>query len=1672
VSARTILERMLFAVATTCAAILCLLALGGAAGRWELVPVTRAGANVNAPPGALGIVVPVPSARVRSGDHVYTHVRQHAASVQRVEEVTDSFRSTVRFAGDPAGVAPVRLAPKVWRVRALVAYLGAVLRIMAGPLQSALLIIVGCALLYLGTRDRRRRTITSRSQRNARWQVATTGVVTVALIAALTAGARAVMIASTSTSIVVTTASDFPQMPDCWWTDAAEVTLSWDADPDATSYDVMRSESAHAGYASIANVAAGVTTYADTTVNPDPEPVGQYFYKIRANKLGGNTLSRYTDTTQCPGYLTTYAGGNGPTQAATSVTQSPESITISGTTMYVAEDYGVVRAIDMNTGNERTVGGAKVNGTHGDGGPATFANFGDLTGIVTDSEGNQYVADKDARVVRKISADGTEVSIYAGTSGSPCAVATNPCGDGGAATSAQLNNPTALAIDSNDNLYIADTGDNRIRMVSAANGHISAFAGTGDECGSPVAACGDGGDAVDADLNSPQGVAVDEDDNVYIADTEDYRIRVVSGDDGTISNFSGSGTRGSTTWDNDGGATADAHVSSPVGIYADTDGAVYVAEQGADKIRKFASGVASTLAGTTGVGSPADGSNAVDARLMAVGNVTGDAAGNVYFSDGTVVRIVTPDGRIGRFAGGGTSCDVTDPCGDGGFARDATFHAVTGIAVDDVGNVYVADAQQNRVRRIAPDGIITAFAGNGIACTTPTLPCGDGGAATDAEFKTPIGLSWGDGALFVADSGDERIRKVATTGDHDSDIVTAVAGTGTAGDSGDGADATDAEFHTPSDVYWKDASHIFVADTANHRVRVFADGGNVDAFAGTGVQGFSGDGSDAVDAKLNQPAGLAYHGTTLYIADRNGKRVRSVTGGTIDTFTGGGIHDFWADSGLDADHARYYAPKALAWDPASDSLYIAEPEIHQVRKFSGGAESIVAGDGVAGWELSSLTARLGSPTSVAVDGNGNIYIADVAANRILMLNLGVQPTLYAGTGDEAFANDSNPLEARFGAMGQIARAPNGDMYVPDPPNHRVRKIAANGVVTTVAGDGDLPTWAGDGGPREDARFTGDATGVARDAAGNLYAAEPSANRVRILRATGDVETFAGNGVAGSSGDGGAATLAKLDGPSGVAVDADGNVYIADRNNNRIRVVDASGAIDTFAGDGSSDCGGDPTCGDGGDATDAQLDEPFGLTIDEDGNLLITEFGGCRIRKVDLDTDVISRVAGTGACANIGEGWDPVLTSIGAPLGITVDPATGDIYVAVGGSEVKKISGGAMTTFAGTGNGGDTGDGGDATDAELTIPFGVAWNPVNGSLYISDGPVNRIREVRQDGKIYAFSGSNGTPFGGDGLQYDDPGVGYFFPEPLLFAAWGVTDATHGTLYIGGRQTVRYITLDTGELHSYGSMTEVTEGGDGGDATAAQLDMPAGVALDSDGNLYIADANAARVRKVDTNGHISTLAGGDGTFGSPDGLAVDGNDDVYVSDALADKVFKVDHLTQDVTTYAGTGATGDSGDGGPATSAEFTLLMALAWNGDDLYIADGDAHKIRKVDENGDISTVAGDGGAGRDGDGGLATDASIGFGTSLALDGDGNLYIGTFSTEPSIAVRRVDHVTGNISTVTLTTEAGHFGDEGGARHAGFMAMGGLALDDDGNLYIAEGFFFWPVGGTLRKVVGPL
>jgi sugar lactone lactonase YvrE len=772
------------------------------------------------------------------------------------------------------------------------------------------------------------------------------------------------------------------------------------------------------------------------------------------------------------GSISTIAGGVGGPALATNVAlNDPCGVSYTGGRLY-AGDSSSVRQVNPGSGALTTPAGNGTFGPVGTGGPAAAATLNGACGAASVSAGDLVIADTFVERIQVVAAHTGTSYGQAMTRGHIYTVAgigtQGYSGDGGPATGAKLNRPQDVIVDGAGNLVIADTSNFRIRVVAERTGEfygqamtagdIYTIAGTGR-----AGFSGDGGPAASAQLSEPHWLTMDGAGNLVIADSGNERLRVVAGHTGT---FYGQ---------------------------AMTAGDIY------------------TVAGDGSFRFSGDGGPALRAGMNPTG-VAVDGAGNLVIADDENERVRVVADSTGTFYGQAmTAGDVYTVAGDGiqGFSGDggaatgAEVHFPVGVAVDNAGNLVIADENNLRLRVVAAHtgtfygismtiGDIYTAAGNG----QTTVFSGDGGPATSAQLDSPGGLTLDHaGNAVIADTNNNRIRVLAAhTGTFYGQAMTAgdiytVAGKSRGGFSGDGGPATSAQLSNPEEASVDGAGNLVIADSGNERIRVVAErtgtfygramtAGDIYSVAGNGTEGFSGDGGPATSAEFSIPHDVSADGAgNLVIADSFNYRIRVVAERT----------------------GRFYGQAMTAGD---------------IYTVAGTGQGGFSGDGGP-----AVAATVNDPCWVTIDSTGNLVIADTFNFRIRV------------------------VAERTGTFyGQAMTA--GDIY-------------------TVAGTGQQG-FSGDGGPAIDAQVK-QVCSVMPDAAGNLVIADTFNNRIRVLAersgtfyghamTVGDIYTVAGNGHSGFYGDGGPAAAAGLSQPVGAVGDSAGNLVLTDTGHGRVRQV--------------------------------------------------------------------------------------------------------------------------------------------------------------------------------------------------------------------------------------------------------------------------------------------------------------------------------------------------------------------------------------------------------------------------------------------------------------------------------------------------------------------------------------
>ena len=1148
----------------------------------------------------------------------------------------------------------------------------------------------------------------------------------------------------------------------------------------------------------------------------------------------------------------------------------------------------------------------------------------------------------------------------------------------------------------------------------------------------------------------PEGIAIDAAGNLYVTDINHNCIYKVTpqGEFSTIA--------GSEEGFADGTGTA-AQFNYPYGIARDATGNLYVADTHNHSIRKVTpKGKVSTLAGNGEEGF-ADGTGSA-ARFHFPHDIVIDAAGNLYVTDCRNYRIrkVTPKGEVSTFAGSDTEG------GADGQGSAAQFGELHGIAIDAAGNLYVTDhwranRRNYRVRKVTPRGEVSTLAGGSEGEAD--------GIGSAAQFDGPTGIAIdAAGNLYVTDQDNHRIRKITPKG-----AVSTLAGSEQGYADGTGIAA---QFCYPSGIAIDAKGNLYVADT-DSCIRKVTPEGEVSSFPDN-AQSFADGTGDA--ARFSEPYSIALDAAgNLYVADTGNHCIRKVTPqGGVSTFAGNGEYGFVDGTG---SAAQFNSPRSIAIDTA-ENLYVADTGNHCIRKVTPkGGVSTLAGNGEYGFaDGAGIAARFNEPFGIAIDAAGNLYVADTENHRIRKVTPeGVVSTL-AGSQE----GDADGSSAQFYYPGSIAVDAACNLYVADVGNHRIRKITPEGVVSTLAGS-KKGFVDGEGSAAQFKK----PRGITVDAAGNLFVADGGNHRIRMVMPTGEVCTLAG-GMGGFAD--GLGEEAQFQMPSGVAIDAAGNLYVADSLNNRIRKIETVKMIFPFSilyslllfllgflerrkqklekalaeyedEDENEDENVDVDDDDTSDDTDDQesaawFDSPHGIAVDAAGNLYVVDSWNYRICKITPTGDASVLAGGSEGLAD-GRGSD---AQFDFPSGIAID-AAGNLYVADEyNHRIRKVTpNGKVSTLAGGSDStGDDSEGGFAdgqgSAAQFSHPSDIAID-ATGNLYVADRMNHCIRKVTPTGEVSTIAGRGATGLEKGGFA-DGQGSAARFDQPH-----GITIDTAGILYVVEFENhcIRKVT-PTGEVSTLAG--NGTSGDADGAGRAAQFDRPQGIAIDAAGNLYVADTDNHRIRKITPTGEVSTFAGSgtdgdadgkgsDAQFDEPASIAIDATGNLYVADSNNNSIRKI--------TPNGEVSTFNESVPGFASNTESVALFCNPHDiatdaAGNLYVADTDNHRILKVTPNGEADIFAGSGTAGSvDGPGNIAQFRNP---SGIAVDREGNLYV---VDKGNHRIRKVSPK-GEVRSFVGSTEG--FADGQGST-AQFNEPYGIAIDAEGSLYVTD-------NNCIRKV----
>ena len=1229
-----------------------------------------------------------------------------------------------------------------------------------------------------------------------------------------------------------------------------------------------------------------------------------------------------------------------------------------------------------------------------DDGPAINAFINRPTGIAV-KNGVIYFADYHHHRIRKIQEG--KISTVAGTGVPDYNPEPTP------AIEAYLKFPSDVAIDSNDNIYIADVLNHCIRKVDKDN-IITTYAGNHVD---GYKESEDGGPADEASLSFPQGIAIDSDNNLYIADTENHCIRIVYSSNQRIDTYAGICENYGGEDIGDGDVARKAHLKLPIGVFVDSLDNLWIADSGHNRVRKIDNkGIIETIAGTGASG--CDGEIASKARLDGPSRISIDVhTGDLYIADSNndVIRKVdggTKDGTITTYVG------IQRTRSERIHATDVSLSSPMGLAY--TGNtLFICDSGNDKILTVSSDRQVTVIAGDSNNNNQWPL--------LSAPLNLPEDIVFDEqGNMFIADSKNHQI-KMATK---DQEVIT-IAGKGEEGADGNDQDAVFARLSEPKSLLLDSEKQIlYFSEPKNNWIRqIFLNDNSeniISRFVGNKTPGFPVDNSLFKDISIGTPSGLCFdeHGDIFFTdllyhcifkLDMASKTIHLIIG---DNNTTGSVE--LLDNPTDL------------WIDTYDKIYIVDSGNNRVCKYDPDSK-----------QLSVLVNNLKSPQTISgyyKDGKTYLIISDSGNHTLMQLALddSTDPQIIAGISkNKGLSGDGGPADqAKLNYPTGIANL-DSEIYFSDSRNNRIRKLSSDcekaNQVTTFAG------LSYDTGTANETSIN-QAAGFTYDDKGNLYFSDAKKHRIRMIAANGNIKTIAGNGSPGYSGDGKAALNSQLHSPHGILWH-DNNLYIADTDNHVIRLIDFNqsqvGIISTLIGNGS------PGSEIVANLKTRCLDSPMDIAMFSN-KLYICDSNNHRILK--LSDGELRIVAGnhetSGYCEKDGD--FATNACLNHPTAITFDN-DGNLFIAdQGNHRIRKIdSAKKIDTYAGTGNTDS------ASEANLYSPTDISLDSEN-NLYITDFGHNLIKKIDAQSKsIDSFIGNKD-----DSCAFEPQ-----FPSQIslnnpvaLIVVNSQKDNSQNLIFSDKCHRILQLSLEAtnSKVNNFAGNYKPSYSGDDGPALSASFDHPFDVASDSEGNLYIADVNNNCIRKISRTGKVTTIAGEIQSLARPHGIAVDNDGNIYIADTLNHQILCRKQGESQFKTIVGTeGVSGDSIDSGPVLSALLNEPHGIAVRNNYLYICDTKNQKIRKIelDEN-RLETIA--------------TSENLSVPIGIAVDSYGNVYVSDIGHHKVFKIfvdKSIETYAGD-GTIDYNVN-----DENKpATSVSLYFPNHIALDIEGNLYIAD------------------
>lgn len=1070
-----------------------------------------------------------------------------------------------------------------------------------------------------------------------------------------------------------------------------------------------------------------------------------------------------------------------------------------------------VAAYGQNTGIATVAGNGSAGWVDGS---SPVSMFSSPQGVVSNSIGITFVADTQNHVIRKIALDGT-VSTFAGKPGLPG----NADGQG---AEAQFNRPSDIVAASDGSLFVADTAGQTIRKISPS-GLVTTFAGSGQT----GFADGTGNQAA---FFLPTALAIDDDENVYVADSQNYSIRKIT-PLGVVTTLIDSSTSA---------LSATLH-----GLAVNGDGDVFVSDVFKSSIIRITTeGVISEFA-----------------HVEFPSGLCFDDDENLYVAKrrSAIVRI-SPDGSLLTDLAG-----MDQMTGDrDGFGTSARFEAIGDLSLAPDGTLLIADTGNHKIR-VATDKPIIVQQPSGVSTEPGTVVSFE----VLAENPTPVSLSWerstDNGLTWGSLVDDEIITGSSTqsltieqakpemnghlfraivsgnngvTASHPSQLTVVepppqylfntFAGHATAGFR-DGP-ALEALFNYPVGIALDSVGNLYIIDAGNDMIRRLTIDGNVETVAGSHMQQGFADGPGA-EARFFGPLAIVIDSMdNLFVSDTGNGVIRRISpAGSVSTLAGK-FGELGSNDGLGSD-ARFGSLWGLAVD-ASDNILVADSGSHTIRKVDpNGDVTTIAGipDDNGSTDGEANLARFNNPVDIEADGAGGYYIADSRNQKIRHLSTeGMITTLVRKTDESG----SWPFA--------LAVAGDGSVLATDSSSHELFQIGLDQVISVLAGAKDEPDHHD--GTGDQARFHGP-SGIIRDNAGGYLVADSQNHSIRRVSAAGTVTTISGNPDPRGNADG-MGMNARFNNPGELAVGPTGMVYVADTNNHTVRRISPYGEVFTIAGSPGNPGGID------GLPTDARFNLPYGIACGSDGSVFVADTENHAIRKIS-PLGTVSTFAGLLGQAGFIDG--PANTArLNRPMGIVLDQQGNLLVVDASNYSIRKISPeGFVTTLAGNGERGF--NDGPSDTARFHNPISIAVDS-SGEMFVSEFLRECIRKISANGEVVTIAGDSSQ----SGTAFPNPGTdGVRFPKGLAFSPDGIlhiVNFDHSTIWKR---------FPDGRLEIFAGQAQI-DGSRDGTKDEILFSRPSGIAFDHFGGFYVSDSGNNTIRRgyVPTaiNSPVSTHAGG--------------------------------------------------------------------------------------------------------------------------------------------------------------------------------------------------------------------